>query len=97
MANDTVDTLSANGQSVEVDVRGPAYFSASGDFGGGTVVLQRKASDGAWRDISLTSLTEAGDKLVDFPPRAENTLRASLSGSSSPDLDVIIQSSSYRY
>ncbi len=86
-----VETLSADGNSTEHDVIGPAYVSVSGNFGGGTAKIQRKGSDGTFRDLAGASYTAAADKLVDFPPRSQNTIRVNLNGSTTPALVVEIK------
>mgnify|MGYP001812811864 CR=1 FL=1 len=86
-----IETLSADGDSAEVDVIGPAYVHLSGTFDSGTAKIQFKGSDGTWRDVAGASYAAAADKVVDFPPRSQNTLRVNLNGSTSPALVVGIK------
>lgn len=88
------ETLSANGSSSEAAVVGPTHVHVSGTWGGGTVVVQRKDADGTWHDIVTASYTADVDKLINFPINAQNILRCTLSGATSPSLKTIIQGSS---
>lgn len=85
----TYDTLTADGQTETVWVDGPVSVIASGTWGGGTLTVQMLGRDGNWitlnDDVAMTS-DATGQRLYDID--AGHVFRASLSGSTSPDLTV---------
>lgn len=62
----------------------------SGGFGGGSAQVQMKDPDAAWQDID-TALTAAGEVFINIP-NVQNIVRVDLSGSTTPTLEVWIQS-----
>lgn len=86
-------TLSADGETTEVNVIGTARISATGSFGGGTLKVQEKRQDNTWKDIAGASFTDAFHKVLAFPSGSQTILRFSLSGASNPDIDTVIQGS----
>lgn len=85
------ESMSADGQSGEVQVGGPVRLSLTGDFGSGTAKLQSKDPSGAWVDVANGSFTAATDTLFDFPIEANNELRVDLASSSGAALIVWLQ------
>jgi hypothetical protein len=84
-------TLSADGQTVGIDVT-QSYdttVTVTGTFGSGTIQLQTCADPTAgspvWVNVAGATLTSNGSKTVTGPVKA---IRASLSGSTSPNLVV---------
>lgn len=98
MSSGNTQTISANGSTTGVDVIGPTAVRCSeGTWGGGTLQLEYYDSTLAeWKDIIDGSFTDDFSKLVDFPPGAPNTIRATLTGATGPDLDFNVQGSSPR-
>lgn len=97
MNNGYTETLSANGSTTAYDVIGPAVVRVSEGTWSGT--LQIESYDftlDEWKDVVGGSFTADFNKVLNFPPGAENRLRATLSGATSPDLDVNFQGSSPR-
>ena len=88
------ETLSDNGSTTETAVVGRVFLSLSGTFGGGTVAIERRGTDGTWRALATASYTSAVEKVLRFPPNSVNKLRATLSGATSPTLRVTFQGSS---
>jgi hypothetical protein len=89
-------TLSADGDTAEVEVHGACHFHVSGTFGGGTFgggtcKLQIEDNDGTFRDIANASHTAAADQIVRFPQRARSLVKANLSGATTPSLTVMIR------
>jgi hypothetical protein len=96
-------TLSADGDTAEVEVHGACHFHVSGTFGGGchfhvsgtfgggTCKLQIEDNDGTFRDIANASHTAAADQIVRFPQRARSLVKANLSGATTPSLTVMIR------
>lgn len=84
-----ISNLTADGQSSEFRANrsGEVRLSGSGTWGGGTLTPQRKASDGTWNAYGSDTLTADGDDVV-LVVGLGDTLRADLSGATSPDLDV---------
>ena len=81
-------TLTADGQtsSVRFPSKTVIQIDATGTFGGGTLAPQKKGAGGTWAAISSETLTAAGQINVEVP--AGTDIRASLSGASSPDIDI---------
>lgn len=77
-------TLSADGQTAQAKAAGEIHFHAQGTWGSGTAVIQYLASDGTWRPIANSALTDNGDKLITLTQPAK--VRVSLTGSSSPSI-----------
>lgn len=97
MSDGNVQTLTADGSTTEAEYIGAVYVSVSeGTWGSGTLKIERKNANGEWKDISDASFTADFDKVLDFPPGSKNALRATLSGSTSPDLDVDMLGSNAR-
>jgi len=68
-------------------------IEVSGDFGsGGTVTIERLSNDGStWvaeRDLSRVVVSVTTKEIIPFELPYNVTLRAQLSGSTSPDLNV---------
>lgn len=86
----TYGTLSASGETDVVVARGPVVLKATGDWGGGTLTIQRQGKDTAFKTlVTETELTTdaTGEVLIDFPEGTVSLLKATLSGSTDPDLD----------
>lgn len=78
--------ISADGNSSAIDfLGGGGWFTAQGDFGGGTVTLQFSNDGGTTYSAidSLTTLTADGGSVFDLPPCK---LRINTAGSTSPNL-----------
>lgn len=79
--------------TVTVTGRGKCYVKIDGTFGGGTVTLLDNAT-GSYTEMTDDSgditFTADGSKLLEFPETVSVGVRASLAGSTSPDLDVAI-------
>ena len=91
----THGTLSADGNFPStggVQTGGRVVLHLSNDFGTGTAKLQMQLPDGEWDDVVNGSFTAATDTVFDFPERSNNVVRVNLASSSSPDLDILIQS-----
>jgi hypothetical protein len=89
-----VSNLLANGQAPSASGRGTVgkiRIFAYGDFGTGDAQVQMKAPDDVWQDKEA-ALTSDGEVVIDAPPGVQNIVRVNLTGSTSPDLDVWIQS-----
>jgi hypothetical protein len=87
-----VTNLTADGQSATLTVPngGQVLVTASGTWGSGSLVLQ--VSDGTnWINLH-TALTADGSATVDLPRGESYSVRVNLSGSTSPDLDVLVAS-----
>lgn len=88
-AGTTYGTLSANGDTAVITVRGPVVFKASGTWGSGTIVVSRRGSDGNYKtlvtDTALTS-DATGQILIDFPENTVSLLKATLSGATAPSI-----------
>lgn len=84
-------TFTEDGESSAIPVREAARVMvgsvAGGDFGSGTVTLQIRGADGNWYP-SADTFTEADARI--FEARQPCSIRLSLAGSSSPDLDYSI-------
>ena len=77
--------LAADGNTGEYDVPPPAVqVVLAGDFGGGSVQLQRKSGDGTWRDIDGAVFSAATDSVIDFYHGSR--IRGVLAGATAPDL-----------
>lgn len=87
-------TITVDGSTDWVKVTGPAMVSMSNSFGTGTATIQFKDQADAAIALAGETHTVAADRLIDYPAGAKNELRVNLASSSSPDLDVVIQSSS---
>ena len=83
-------TLSANGSTEWVPVKGPTHLHLSGNFGGGTATLEFKDSSDTARAIANGAFSTATDKLVSLGFNTE--VRVTLSGATSPSLIVEILS-----
>jgi len=75
-------TLTDNGSTAFVKVKGPCTVSLYGAFLGGTAKVQRIDANGDTVDIAETSKTAAADLVLDFPPGDSNRIRVNLSGGS---------------
>ena len=84
-------TLTANGNTTAVAAVGPVVLVLTGDFGSGTAQLQARPPGGSYIDLPDGSFTAAAAKVFNFPAATKNDYRISLSGATSPDLDVLIQ------
>ena len=86
----TNSTLSADGttsiHSHETNGVAGVQVSAIGTFGGGTLVIEQLHSDGTWRSIADASYTANASKVVDVA--SGSSLRATLSGSTTPSIFV---------
>lgn len=92
MADGTVQTLAADGSTTSVTTIGPLHISVSeGTWGGGTLKFERLNSAGEWKDVVGASYTADFNEVMEFPEGAKNIVRATLTGSTTPDLDVEIQ------
>ena len=97
MSNGYTETLTADGSTTEYDVIGPAVVRVNEGTWSGTLQLEYyDFTLSEWKDIVDGSFTADFNKRLNFPEGAENRLRATLSGSTSPDLDVNFQGSSPR-
>ena len=92
------ETLSADGNTSWVKVRGPVWVSightGGTNFGGGTAKIQRKNSAGGAVDIAGEAHTVAADRVIGFTPGSVNEVRVNLASSTTPDLDCTFQWSS---
>ena len=92
MSTGNIQNLAANGSTVGVDVKGPVFVAVSeGTWGSGTLQIERQNADGVWKDVIDGSFTADFNQVIDFPEDAENTIRATLSGATGPDLDFEVQ------
>ncbi len=85
----TYGTLSADGDSSVVSVRGPVVFKATGTWGSGTIVIKRRGADGNYKNlVTDTALTSdaTGQILIDLPDNTVSLLKATLSGSTAPSI-----------
>ena len=82
-------TLTDNGETSWIPAKGPCHIHLSGNFGGGTAVIQFKDTSGVARSLANGSFTSAVDKLVSTGFNTD--LRISLSGATGPALvyDII--------
>jgi len=87
-----VQHLSASASATSaVGFVGPVAFRVSGDFGGGTAVVQALTSGSTYTDVIGTSATAASDFLIDFPAGARNTLLTTLLGGAAASCDIVLQ------
>lgn len=91
-----LQNLSASASATSaVGFVGPVRYRVSGDFGGGTAVLQTAVSAAAtFVPVAGTTATAAVDKISDFPPGALNTCKVALTGGAAASCDVLLQGSS---
>ena len=86
----TTTTLAANGTTSihhhETTGVPGVQFSAIGTFGGGTLIVEQKHSDGTWRAIAGASYTASVSKVIDVA--CGSSLRATLSSSTTPSVFV---------
>lgn len=95
MSNGYTETLTGDGQTTAYDVIGPAVCRVNGGTWSGTLTLQYyDFTTAEWKDVVDGAFTADFNKVLNFPPGAENRLRGSLSGSTSPDIDLNIQGQS---
>jgi len=80
-------TFSADGNSPEFTVQDTFRFQAQGTFGSGTVIVQEKQADGTFVALTDVTLSALGGIIVELIEAG--VLRFNLSGSTSPDLDVV--------
>ena len=85
------ETLTANGETTGQSCIGPVVLILTGTFGSGTAQLQARAPDGDYVDVPDGSFTAAASKVFSFPAGSKNDYRISLSGATSPSLNVWIQ------
>lgn len=86
----TYGNLAADGDTDVVLAKGPAVFKAVGTWDSGTITLKRRGGDGTYYSLNTdTALTSnaTGEILIDLPPEAQSLLKATLAGSTAPDLD----------
>lgn len=92
--NKLVGNFSADGNSSELDWGGRfvGHISAYGTFGSGTVTLQYSLDAGAtWNAVDTTNLAFTADGNGNFElPFCK--LRINLAGSTTPDIDYVIDS-----
>jgi len=91
---DVSGTFTVDGNSDEITFKhsrdaSPGIYvhfdtNGGGTFGGGTIQLQFKNSDGVFKDFAGAAYTDDTDKLVSVP--RNTTIRAVLSGSTSPSI-----------
>ena len=85
-------TLTANGTTTAVSAVGPVVLVLTGDFGSGTAQFQmRPPGASEYVDLPDGSFTAAAAKVFNFPAATKNDYRVSLSGATSPDLDIVVQ------
>ena len=77
-------TLSADGDTAEVNVKGPVHVHASGTFGGGTITFKFEGADGTYHDIANGAFTAAADKTFTF--NRETKIKGTLAGATGPSL-----------
>lgn len=84
-------TGNGNSSSIEVNKRAIAFIGSSGGttFGSGTVTIQLQAPNGDWCDSQQTA---TASNVLAIDVIIPTTVRLSLSGATSPDLDYAIQS-----
>ncbi len=85
------ETLTTNTDTAEVDIVGRLHLHLSGTFGGSTLTLKMKDSNGTYRDVAGGALTVASDKVFDFPARARNTVKVTMTNQSSSTVIVSFQ------
>ena len=81
------ETLAADGDSKEFKGVGAVRIRGNGTFGGGIVIVEERDVDGVFSPIEPASFTSAFDQILDIGVE-QATLRFSLSGSTTPSLDV---------
>ena len=85
-------TLTSNGTAGPVQCHGPVHISLSGNFGGGTAVVQtRDPEDSVFTPVVGGSFNAPADQLFDFPPGSRTEIQAVLTGSAAPVLKVIFK------
>ena len=62
----------------------PKVFSGVGDFGGGTLSIERMNGNGGWQPIPKASFTEDFEEIINFD-RPTKTRRV-MSGSTTPNV-----------
>jgi hypothetical protein len=87
-------TLTEDGSTDWVKIKGECWVSLSGTFGGGTATIERKNQSGTAVAIAGESHTVAADRLIDFPDRSTNEVRVTIASSTSPALVCSVQWSS---
>ena len=79
--------LDDNGSTNTLGISGRIICAAVGDFDGGTLQFQYSPDEGVtWIDLTDGDLTAAG--VFECAAGTGGCLRATLSGSTSPDIDV---------
>lgn len=74
-----------DGETGEYQVPPPAVqIKLAGDFGGGTVQIQREDGDGTWRDIEGAAFDANADAVIDFFHGSR--IKGVLAGSTDPDV-----------
>jgi hypothetical protein len=85
-------TFSTNTTSSTARIHGgELHVHASGTFGGGTVKIQFQADNGLWYDIAGAAWTTAADELIDLGNQQSYTVRAVLTGATTPSLFLNIR------
>ena len=85
-------TLTEDGNTSEFTINGKATVNAYGDFGDGTLVLQKKVA-GSWYSMAedsgtaVFSVTDDSSKIIE----GNHTCRLNLSSSTSPDIDWAVE------
>lgn len=88
------DNLSANGSTNQVELFGVCNIAAKGNFGGGTLALEKSFDGGTvWFVESISPDGTPSGWVADFSLRVEETERGvyyrfTLSGATSPDIDT---------
>lgn len=81
-------SLSANGNTDEIQVRGKVTLAAIGTFGSGTLTWQWLGLDGTWRGIfdGTTALAPTANAMYNVDFANDTKIRGVLAGSTSPSL-----------
>lgn len=82
-------TITANGDTSEIVVKGSVFFRAAGTWGSGTFTVYYKSPDGTWKSLNTsTAMTSdaTGQNLFDLPPDTLTRVKATLAGATSPSL-----------
>ena len=86
-----IQQLTADGSTTAHKFIGPVHVSFSGSFGGGTIVLEANLPSDKFVTVIGSSSTAVADLFFDFPEDSITELQATLTGSTTPILDVWIQ------
>jgi len=88
------ETLAVDSQTAEFESTGRSLFvSARGGFGGGTISVEYKLTDGSFAVLDsgiVGTLAAAGDLFVANFPEGQ-TLRIDLTGATAPTIAIIAQ------